>query len=409
MSYDLEARVRQCRGIKGKAKVVLLVMASHAHDEDREGVEIAGKTMDIPAGWVWTGQALLAGETEYSKRSVQRGLGELIGREIIKIERQGGMWDGVRLTNIYSLDIDKAEMVSSRDKWKPKVTKMTKEERALAARTRIFERQQKELERRASLEGVAPLAPLMPTAKTGEATDVSPGQKPPAQLATKPAEESSSKSAKAAKSVPYSEAPNVFCEVATAGGTIADLENALGYTIQTKIPRDFKPTSEQWQELWTSLFPKAKLVVTTKTVPSTAAEARGEAKEEPKGLKSSKDSDRLAKYFCEEVMDGRHSGSLKLWSALFFESNAPQEDQRLIDAVISGDWKDFLQSLKTDPAEFMLQHPCEIMANGFYDSGFFTPEYVLQDRATRGGYRPGDDERDLYDERYLHDERDLYS
>jgi hypothetical protein len=386
----METRVIKCKGLSVKAKLVLRSLARWAREEDEDGVDIDkdGRLWDVKVGWCWPGQARLMDETEYAKSTIQLALEELIGKGIVTIIRGGGQFkvggNDVRLSNIYCVDMDKAELIHSRDPWEHKKKVKgglgkSKEERALDARTRILERQRKEAVRQSSLDGIQVLDSVESAdAKPANSTDVE-ATNPTA----KSAENSSTKPTKnLPKSVPYSEAPDVFCKVATAGGTIADLENALGYTIQTKIPRDSKPTPEQWQELWTSLFPKAKLTVTTKTVPTTAATAGWEAETEV-AMKTSPESDALAKRFWKDVMDSKAGCVLPIWSALFFEYGT-EEYQGLIDAVIDGDWKEFIQTLKVDPVEWAHRHAGTIKEETFWDSDFFTPEYATSPANIRG-------------------------
>ena len=390
MSYKMEARVRQCRGIKGKAKQVLLCMASHAHDEDRKSIEIAGEIMDVPAGWLWTGQSLLATETGYSKRTVQRGLDELIGRKIVTIERAGGTFDGVKVTNLYSLNIDEAELVTIRDKWEPKVTKQTKEEKAEAARNRITGWREKESERRASLADIPALEPGdSADVKLPKSTDAEP-EASPAKPAANPTGQSTVKSSKQkSKSVPYAEAPAVYQRVCEEGGTMDDLAVALGYAVVSKLgfPRNAQLSVERWADLMNEQFPKLKFTAEPE-VPLTAAVPGWEAEKEV-AMKISPESDVLANRFWKDVMNSREGCVLPIWSALFFEYGT-EEYQGLIDAVIDGDWKEFIQTLKVDPVEWVHRNAVAINTSTFWESDFFTSEYVTSTTNISGRYSSSD-------------------
>jgi predicted transcriptional regulator len=138
-----------------------------------------------------------------------------------------------------------------------------------------------------------------------------------------------------------------------------------------------------------------------KVVPETAAVAGWEAEKEV-AMKTSPESDALAKRFWKDVMDSKEGCVLPIWSALFFEYGT-DEYERLIDAVINGDWKAFIQTLKVDPVEWVHRHAVTIKEATFWDSDFFTPEYVTSvPGATPDGYRLRDDERDLDDESDLY-------
>ena len=409
MSYAMETRVIKCKGLSVKAKLVLRSLARWAREEDEDGVDIDkdGRLWDVKVGWCWPGQARLVDETEYAKSTIQLALEELIGKGIVTIIRGGGQFkvggSEVRLSNVYCVDMDKAELIRSRDPWehKKKVkggSGKSKEERALDARTRIFERHQKESERRASLEGIAPLEPIKPTAKTDAASDVSPAQKPPAQSASKPAAKTEKSSTKSnVKSVTYEESVEIYTKVAAAdGSTIDDLAPLLGYAATSKLglPRNVALTSEQWLAVCQEQFPKLvwTMGAPVDQKPATPAKPKDAQPAKKSTPPRSEDSDLLAKTFFEDVLDSKKSrtSQLPVWSMVFFEEKLSRQDGlHLIRCAGAWGWKEHIQKLKSDPVEFLLENKVAIY-DDYVDSDFFDPE-AEDTGEPPAGWHPGDD------------------
>jgi hypothetical protein len=341
-------------------------------------------------------------------------LDELIGKGIVIIIRGGGQFNDVRTTNIYCIDMDKAELINTRDQWEPKkASKKSKEERALDARTRIFERHQKESERRASLEGIEILEPIKPTVKTNGDSDVSAAANPPAQSATQPAAKTEESTKSMVKSVTYAESVEIYIKVAVAdGSTIDDLAPLLGYAATSKLglPRNVALTSEQWLAVCEEQFPKlvwtmgAPVDAPVDQKPATAP-AKPTQPTQPKKSTPPRSvvSDLLAETFYEDVLDSKKSraSQVPVWSMVFFNERLSQQDGlHLIRCAGEWGWKEHIQKLKSDPVEFMLTNKLAIY-DDYLNSDFFDPE-AEDTGEPSDGWHPGDDERDLDDESDLY-------
>jgi hypothetical protein len=88
-------------------------------------------------------------------------------------------------------------------------------------------------------------------------------------------------------------------------------------------------------------------------------------------------------------MNSREGCVLPIWSALFFEYGT-EEYQGLIDTVIDGDWKEFIQTLKVDPVEWVHRNAVAINTSTFWESDFFTSEYVTSTTNISGRYSSSD-------------------